>query len=112
MDDVQELVLQPFREMIEMAETALENAKDAGFEPLQTAAQQLMTDGQRALAKLDPICKRYYESYSTNFITALKENGTSDHGHHQPVPHRACFFFFFFFLKKNRLDEPSSLTLD
>lgn len=77
-DDVQNLVLAPFQEIVEKGKTALENATDAGLtrsDDMFKAAQALARDGERALKKLEPVCKRLWEEYSTNFVVALKENG-------------------------------------
>lgn len=75
MDDIQGLVLKPFYDIVEGAETALKNAQAAGLvEPMQKAAQSLVKDGRRAIARVEPLCHRHYAHYSTNFVTALKAN--------------------------------------
>ena len=77
-DDVQNLVLAPFQEIVEKGKTALQNATDAGLtksDHMSRAAQNLVRDGERALKKIEPLCKRHWDEYSTNFIFALKENG-------------------------------------
>ena len=39
------------------------------------SAKALVREGERALKKLEPLCKKHFEEYSSNFIDALKENG-------------------------------------
>ncbi|OIW31677.1 hypothetical protein CONLIGDRAFT_235012 [Coniochaeta ligniaria NRRL 30616] len=76
-EDVQNLVLAPFQEVAEKGKTALENATDAGLsksDDMLKAAQSLAKDGERALKKLEPLCKKLWDEYSTNFVVALKEN--------------------------------------
>lgn len=77
-DDVENLVLAPFQEIVEKGKTALANATDAGLtksDDMSKAAQGLVRGGDRALKKLEPLCKKQWEEYSTNFVVALKENG-------------------------------------
>jgi hypothetical protein len=74
MDDVAELVLTPFREIVEKGKTAVENAGDA--QPMLRTSQTLVKEGERALKKIEPLCKKHLEEYGVNFIDALKENGT------------------------------------
>ncbi|KAK0715859.1 hypothetical protein B0H67DRAFT_252806 [Lasiosphaeris hirsuta] len=73
-DDVQNLVLAPFRDVVEKGKTAVDNAKDAGLQPMQKAAQSLVNNAERALKKIEPVCRRQLEEYGPSFIDALKEN--------------------------------------
>ncbi|KAK3352973.1 hypothetical protein B0T25DRAFT_453373 [Lasiosphaeria hispida] len=73
-DDVQNLVLAPFRDVVEKGKTAVDNAKDAGLQPMQKAAQNLVNNAERALKKIEPVCRRQLEEYGPSFIDALKEN--------------------------------------
>jgi hypothetical protein len=77
-DDIQNLVLSPFQEIVEKGKIALANATDAGLsksDEMPKAAQSLAREGERALKKIEPLCKKHWEEYSTNFVVALKENG-------------------------------------
>lgn len=74
MDLVDDLVLTPFKDIVEKAHTAVENAGDANPEMLKTA-QALLKEGQRALKRIEPLCKKQFEEYGTAFPDALKENG-------------------------------------
>lgn len=76
-DEVQKLVLEPFQDLIEKGNTALENATDANATEMLKAAQSLVKMGGLALKKIEPLCKKYWEDYSTNFVIALKENSES-----------------------------------
>ncbi|KAH8889660.1 hypothetical protein GQ53DRAFT_747871 [Thozetella sp. PMI_491] len=73
-EDVQVLVLTPFREVVEKGREALENAKAAGQEEMQKAAEKLIKEGERALKKIEPLCKKHLDEYGPNFTDALKEN--------------------------------------
>ncbi|KAB5536004.1 hypothetical protein GE09DRAFT_971710 [Coniochaeta sp. 2T2.1] len=76
-DDVQNLVLAPFQEVAERGKIALENATAAGLtksDDMFKAAHGLARDGERALKKLEPLCRKQWEEYSTSFVVALKEN--------------------------------------
>lgn len=82
MSEIDRLVLAPFREIVEKANTALENAKDADEEvaaPMQKAAHNLAKEGERALKRIEPLCENNYNEYGANFIDAIKE-----HGKHKP----------------------------
>ncbi|KAK3369090.1 hypothetical protein B0T24DRAFT_352657 [Lasiosphaeria ovina] len=73
-EEVQDLVLGPFRDVVDKAKTALEIAKESDDLPMQKAAQTLVNNGERALKKIEPVCKRQLDEYSSNFVDALKEN--------------------------------------
>jgi hypothetical protein len=76
--DVHNLVLAPFYEIGEKSRMAVANATDAGLtksDGMFKAANGLARDAERALSKLEPLCKKHWEEYSTNFVVALKENG-------------------------------------
>ncbi|SPN99624.1 uncharacterized protein DNG_02476 [Cephalotrichum gorgonifer] len=73
MDLVDDLVLTPFKEIVDKAQTAVDNAGDDNPDMLK-ASQTLLKEGQRALKRIEPICKKHFEEYGTNFTDALKEN--------------------------------------
>lgn len=74
MDLVDDLVLTPFKEIVDKAATAVENAGDENADMLK-ASQTLLKEGQRALKRIEPLCKKQFEEYGTNFTDTLKENG-------------------------------------
>jgi hypothetical protein len=77
-EDVQNLVLAPYRCMVEKGTVAVEQMKDAdqsASEQARKFAQNLVKEGGRALKKIEPLCKKHWEEYGPNFVTALKENG-------------------------------------
>lgn len=77
-DEVERLVIAPFREMVEKANTAVENANDAADHDVAVlmlkAAQSLAKEGERGLKRIEPLCAKQYEEYSSNFIDAIKEH--------------------------------------
>ncbi|KAK3323942.1 hypothetical protein B0T19DRAFT_443394 [Cercophora scortea] len=73
-DELKDLVLGPFQDVVAKAKTALENVQDAGSEPMRKAAQGLLNIGERALKKIEPVCRRQLDEYGSNFVNALKEN--------------------------------------
>lgn len=70
MDD---LVITPFRDIVAQGRSAVENAGDD--KSMVKAAQSLIEEGERALNKIDPLCRRYLDEYGFKFVEALKENG-------------------------------------
>lgn len=73
--EVQDLVLSSFQDVIIKGRTALDNATAASALPMQKAAQGLVSNGERALKKIEPLCRRQVEDYGGSFVDALKENG-------------------------------------
>lgn len=73
MDDIADFVLTPFREIVEKGQTAVENAGDT--QPMLKASQSLVKEGERALKKIEPLCKKHLEEYGSNFLEAIKANG-------------------------------------
>ena len=73
MDDIQDLVVTPFRDIVEKGKTAVETAGDD--KPMLKAAQSLVKEGERALKRIEPLCRKHLEEYGSNFLDALKENG-------------------------------------
>ncbi|KAF4470758.1 hypothetical protein FALBO_2330, partial [Fusarium albosuccineum] len=72
MDDVADLVVTPFRDIVEKGRTAVENAGDD--KPMLKAAQSLVKEGERALKRIEPLCRKHLDEYGSNFLDALKEN--------------------------------------
>ncbi|GAP87259.1 putative SH3 domain-containing protein [Rosellinia necatrix] len=76
-EEVERLVLAPFREIVEKGKTAIENVEGAGDEapePMLKAAQNLVKEGEKALKRIEPVSTANYEEYGSNFINAIKEN--------------------------------------
>ncbi|KAK0636925.1 hypothetical protein B0T17DRAFT_596321 [Bombardia bombarda] len=73
-NEVHDLVLGPFRDVVEKGRKALDNAREANAQPMQKAAQSLVSNGERALKKIEPVCKRQLDEFGANFVNALKEN--------------------------------------
>jgi hypothetical protein len=77
MDDVDELVISPFREIVEKGKLAIGNAGD-GQPIMAKAAQMLVKEGERGLKRIEPLCKKQFEDYGVAFVAALKDNGKCD----------------------------------
>lgn len=73
MDDINELVVNPFRDIVDKGRAAVENAVDT--QPMLKAAQSLVKEGERALKRIEPLCRKHLDEYGSNFLDALKENG-------------------------------------
>ncbi|KAK6448439.1 hypothetical protein FP744_10004689 [Trichoderma asperellum] len=72
MDDIADLVLTPFRDIVEKGRTAVQNAGDT--QPMLKASQALLKEGERALKRIEPLCKKHFDDYGPNFIAALRDN--------------------------------------
>jgi len=76
MDEVVvDLVLAPFHEIVEKGSTASNNATEANHQDMLRAAQSLVKEGERALKRIEPLCRKHAEVSTPNFINALKEDG-------------------------------------
>ncbi|ORY65486.1 uncharacterized protein BCR38DRAFT_484903 [Pseudomassariella vexata] len=76
-EEVERLVVAPFREIVEKANQAIVNAGDADEHvsaPMLKAAQNLAKEGERALKKIEPLCKKNNDDYGSNFVDAIKEH--------------------------------------
>ncbi|PNY28775.1 Uncharacterized protein TCAP_01320, partial [Tolypocladium capitatum] len=72
MDVVAELVIAPFLDIVEKGRTAVDNAGDS--QHMLKAAQALVKEGERALKRIEPLCKKHLDEYGSGFVDALKEN--------------------------------------
>ncbi|RFU77847.1 hypothetical protein TARUN_4380 [Trichoderma arundinaceum] len=72
MDDVTDLVITPFRDIVEKGRTAIQNAGET--QPMLKASQALLKEGERALKRIEPLCKKHFDDYGPNFIAALRDN--------------------------------------
>jgi len=68
-----ELVLTPFKDVVEKGRVAANNAGDS--QPMLKAALALVKEGERALKRIEPLCKKHLDEYGSGFVDALKENG-------------------------------------
>lgn len=77
---VRDLVTAPFHEIVEKGNAALDNAPNNTYGAVITkSAQALVKEGERALKKMEPLCKKLLESGpSLTFVNALKDNGRQD----------------------------------
>ncbi|KAK7956951.1 uncharacterized protein PG986_006173 [Apiospora aurea] len=85
-DEVERLILGPFKEIVEKANLAIANAEGAEEDvaaSMLKAAQSLAKEGERALKRIEPLCAKNHEQYGTNFVDAVKE-----HGKYQCMPDR------------------------
>ncbi|RYP53896.1 hypothetical protein DL768_001208 [Monosporascus sp. mg162] len=76
-DEVERLIIAPFREIVEKGNVAHKNAQNADDEKVASmvkAAQSLVKEGDRALKRIEPLCTNNYSEYGTNFINAVKEH--------------------------------------
>lgn len=74
---VDDLLLAPFRDIVAHGEAAISNAEDSGDDEMLRAAQALVKEGERALKKIEPVCRKGYDEYAQNFVDALMDNGIS-----------------------------------
>lgn len=77
-DEVERLVVAAFKEIVEKANVAIQNAKGADEDvsaPMLKAAQNLSKEGERALKRIEPLCRKNYDDYGHNFVDAVKEHG-------------------------------------
>ena len=105
MDLVDDLVLTPFKEIVDKATTAVENAGDESPEMLKSS-QTLLKEGQRALKRIEPLCQKHFEEYGSNFTDALKENGKPPCSRSIPlIPARGPAMRTMLTISSLRLDE-------
>lgn len=73
-EEVLDFLLTPFSDIVSKANEAVENAGED--EPLmQKTAQTLSKEGQRALNRLEPLCKKIFNQHGSSFVRAIKTNG-------------------------------------
>ena len=82
---IQDLVLAPFQEIVEKGKTAIDNAKEEENQEMLKSAQALVKEGQRALKKIEPLCKKHFDDFASNFVDALKEDGKASFPQAQEV---------------------------
>lgn len=74
---VDDLVLAPFRDIVAHGEAAVNKAEDSGDGEMFRAARILVREGERALKKIEPLCRKYHEAYGPTFVDALMDDGIS-----------------------------------
>lgn len=88
--DVEELVIQPFREVVERGKEAVANAEgvndgeneddtdpsnDQDATEMLKAARSLVREGERALQRLLPLWKERVDKYGDAFTETMRQNG-------------------------------------
>lgn len=73
METIVDLILTPFRDIVDKGRTAIQNAGDT--QPMLKASQALLKEGERALKKIEPLCKKHFDDYGPAFLEAVKDNG-------------------------------------
>ncbi|EHK22229.1 uncharacterized protein TRIVIDRAFT_149603 [Trichoderma virens Gv29-8] len=72
MENIVDLILTPFRDIVDKGRTAVQNAGDT--QPMLKASQALLKEGERALKKIEPLCKKHFDDFGPAFIEAVKDN--------------------------------------
>ncbi|KAI0020958.1 hypothetical protein F4780DRAFT_305804 [Xylariomycetidae sp. FL0641] len=77
-DEVERLVVAPFKEIVEKGNVAIENAARGASQDVADAmlkaAQSLVKEGERAVKRIEPLCSKAFDDYGSNFVDAIKEN--------------------------------------
>ncbi|OAA68406.1 sh3 domain containing protein [Niveomyces insectorum RCEF 264] len=79
-EEVDFLLLGPFSDIVEKAQTAAEAAEHADDAAMLKAAQGLAKEGERARKAIEPVVRRQLTLYGVNFVAALKDHdGIAEH---------------------------------
>jgi hypothetical protein len=79
--DIEELIIEPFRELVERGREAIANAEAAENEDAELSkqvlrsAQSLVREGERALKRLQPLWAAQVERHGEAFKDAFRVNG-------------------------------------
>ena len=79
--DVEQLILQPFRDVVERGKEAAGNAESTGDdEPgvakaMLKSARTLVREGERALQRLQPLWDERVAQHGDTFVEAMRDNG-------------------------------------
>lgn len=79
--EVEQLIIQPFREVVERGNEALANAEacqadDADLAArMTTVSRALVREGERALKRLQPLWQTQIEKYGELFTEPIRDNG-------------------------------------
>ncbi|KAL1898418.1 hypothetical protein Cpir12675_001883 [Ceratocystis pirilliformis] len=71
MDQLADLILTPFRDIVGKGRTAVDVA-GSGHPEMAKAAQSLIKEGGRALKRIEPQCQRHADEFGTSFVDAVK----------------------------------------
>ena len=77
-EDIEQLVLAPFREIAEKGRLAMQNAIAAEPDKAQVMKKMgnaLVKEGERAVKRMEPLCQRHHEKSGSYFVDALKDEG-------------------------------------
>lgn len=86
--DAEELIIRPFKEVVERGADAVANAEAAAgaehvdpdlSERMLKVARGVMREGERALKKIQPIWDGQVERYGDTFKEAMMDQGTRHH---------------------------------
>ncbi|KAK5998632.1 hypothetical protein PT974_01013 [Cladobotryum mycophilum] len=72
MDSIAALTITPFQDIVNQGNAAINNAGDS--QPMLKAARSLVKEGERALERIEPLCKKHFDKFGSNFLAALQEN--------------------------------------
>ena len=82
-EDIELLLLGPFREIAEQGRRAMLNG--AAAEPEKAQAMKklgnaLLKEGERAVKRMEPLCQRHHEKCGSCFVDILKDEGRVHRG--------------------------------
>lgn len=81
--DVEELIINPFKEVVERGCEALANAEDAQHDDpelskqMHKSAQAIVREGERALKRIQPLWDSHVDRYGDDFKESMRDNGLS-----------------------------------
>jgi hypothetical protein len=82
--DVEELIIRPFREVVERGKEAADNADAAGDDvdaelskAMAKAARSVLKEGERALKRIQPLWDSQVERFGDSFKNSIRQNGMS-----------------------------------
>jgi hypothetical protein len=79
--DIEELIIGPFRELVDRGKEALENAGTGDDDDAEKARQMtkaakgVIREGERALKRLQPLWDSQVEKYGETFKATMSKNG-------------------------------------
>lgn len=79
--DAEELVINPFKEVVERGHDVVSNAHGAQDDDLELAKQMtkagqaIVREGERALKRLQPLWDTHVQKYGDQFKEAIRQNG-------------------------------------
>lgn len=74
-ESIRDLILAPFRDIVAQGRIASGHADAVSNDDMRTVAQNLMKEGERAIKRLEPLCRKKYEDFGVTFVNALKDDG-------------------------------------